>query len=192
MLPIIIESDASIKAAGAVLLQSYLHGDQSVLHPVAYFSKKWDLTQGKYGTQERELLALMLALRHWRHWIEDGDLTCITDHKSLKLINNKVEQSTRIARFIDQLEHYGARITYRAGKANVLVDYLSRSPEPAYAAREGKLKQMKPITRPEVLNRIDLQAVYEHLARDEPLPPNLDPTWVRKHFVKHEDRLCKV
>jgi hypothetical protein len=40
MLPIIIESDASIKAAGAVLLQPHLHGDQSVLHPVAYFSKK--------------------------------------------------------------------------------------------------------------------------------------------------------
>jgi hypothetical protein len=67
MLPIIIESDASIKAAGAVLLQPHLHGDQSVLHPVAYFSKKWDPTQGRYGTQERELLALVLALRHWRH-----------------------------------------------------------------------------------------------------------------------------
>lgn len=29
-------------------------------------------------------------------------------------------------RFLDAIEHYGCRILYRPGKANVVADYLSR------------------------------------------------------------------
>lgn len=52
---------------------------QRALHPVAYFSKKLTDTQSLYGAQERELLAILMALLSWRHWVEGVDVTIIPD-----------------------------------------------------------------------------------------------------------------
>ena len=81
-LPIVLESDASQEFLGAVLLQPHMHissdSDRSVLHPIAYFSHNLNGTQKRYLAQERELLGTLLALQHWRHWVEGGDITVIT------------------------------------------------------------------------------------------------------------------
>jgi hypothetical protein len=54
----------------------------------------------------------------------------------------------------------------------VLADYLSKPPEAAHAAGEnGKKQTFEKIIRPKQLNRLNLQAIYEHIVYDEPLPP---------------------
>lgn len=83
------------------------HGSRFFLHPIAYFSRKLNQTQQRYSAQERELLCILLSLQHWRHWVEGGDVTVITDHQSLSTIRTKSEQPVRIARFLDAIEHYG-------------------------------------------------------------------------------------
>ncbi|KAI1004918.1 hypothetical protein K3495_g3298 [Podosphaera aphanis] len=65
--PIIIESDSSKSHVGAALLQPHLHGDKSVLHSIAYFSRKLAETQTRHASQERELLGIMLSLQRWKH-----------------------------------------------------------------------------------------------------------------------------
>jgi hypothetical protein len=65
------------------------------------------------------------------------------------------------------MENFGAKIIYRFSKANVLADYLSRSPEIAYAIVAG---EEGGITRPEEFNKMNLQAIYEHLAYSKELP----------------------
>jgi hypothetical protein len=97
---------------------------------------------------------------------------------------------------LDSIEHYGIRIIYKSGKANILADYLSRSPEAAYPATKSNEKKMpmataKPL-RPEQLNRLNLQAICEHLLKVTPLPPNLDASWVCKYFIMHDGRLHKI
>jgi hypothetical protein len=117
----------------------------------------------------------MLFLQHWRHWVEGGDVTVISDHQTLKDLNIKAEQPARIVRFLDAIKHFGARVLYRPGKANMLADYLSKSPEAAYAAGEnGKRQTPEKIIRPKQLNRLNLQAIYEHIAYDELLPSIMD------------------
>jgi hypothetical protein len=202
-LPVVLETDASLKYIGAALLQPYMFGNRSILHPAGYYSKKLDKTQTRYASQERELLAIVLALRHWRHWIEGGNVTVVTDHESLKELNTKAEQPVRIMRFLDTIEHYGIRIIYRPGKANVLADYLSQPSETAHSAEEGEeqpdaenpanpaIANML-VKRPKQLTRIDLQAIYEFLATGEPLPPIVEAKWVHKHFIKHADSLYKI
>jgi hypothetical protein len=87
------------------------------------------------------------------------------------------------------MENFGARIIYRPGTANVLADYLFRPPDTAYAADE---REEARIIRPKKLNRVDLQAIHEHLSYNEPLPPILESKWMKKHFVVHNNHLYRV
>lgn len=203
-LPCVVESDASDGFIGAAFLQPHMSTSDStkrVLHPVAYYSRKLSPTQRRYSAQERELLGLLLALQHWKHWVQGTEVTVVTDHESLKGLGTKTDHPPRIMRFLDAIEHYGVRIVYRPGKANVLADYLSRPPsdeavEPAYPVQdeeeEGALdSSMEQIQHPHQLNRLDLQAIYEFLTHDSPLPRAIDPAWTMKHFVVDNNRLTK-
>jgi hypothetical protein len=127
----------------------------------------------------------------------------VINHEFLKKFNIKAEQPVRIVRFLDTIEHYGIRIIYRSGKANVLADYLSRPPEIAHPAEEGEEQPdaenpANPavanmlVKRLEQLTRINLQVIYEFLAIDELLPPIIEAKWVHKHFIKHADSLHKI
>ncbi|KAI0999844.1 hypothetical protein K3495_g8354, partial [Podosphaera aphanis] len=217
--PIILETDSSQTFVGAALLQPYLHHPKekpiSILHPIAYFSRKLTPTQQRYSSQERELLSILLSLQHWRHWVEGGDVTVITDHESLKTIQTKVEQPARMVRFLDSIEHYGVRILYRQGKANVLADYLSRPPEKNFNSEEIEHPENENtnvnsnsfshpnitqpnltsdeknnvIKYPDLLNRIDLQCIFEYLTLKQPLPNKLTPDWVLLNFTVYNDKL---
>jgi hypothetical protein len=92
-------------------------------------------------------------------------------------------------RFLNAMENFGARIIYRPETANVLADYLSRPPDTTHAADE---REGAHITRPEKLNKIDLQAIHKHLSYNEPLSPILESKWVKKHFVIHNNHLHRV
>lgn len=193
-IPCIIETDASQRHVGAVLLQPHLHEGRNgtALHPVAYFSKKLTDTQTRYAAQERELLGIMLALQHWRHWVEGGNVTVITDHESLRTLSTKTEQPARIVRFLDAIEHYGIRIFYRPGKANVLADYLSRPTENTQDRAYPVEDQPDFVRNLDQLNRIDLQAIYEYLRYGTMLPPALQEEWVHENFVLHQEKLYKM
>lgn len=129
-LPCILETDSSQEDVGAAVYQPRMTANgKSVLHPVAYFSKRLTQTQQRYGAQERELLAIVLALQHWRYWLEGGDVTVRTDHESLKLFRTKADQPPRIIRFLDVIEHFGVTILVRKGPTNVMADWLSRPPK---------------------------------------------------------------
>jgi len=60
--PFKIESDASLFATRAVLLQQDTNEDW---HPVAYHSKSMNSTKHNYQVYDRELLAVIRSLREW-------------------------------------------------------------------------------------------------------------------------------
>nr|VZI49885.1 unnamed protein product [Spirometra erinaceieuropaei] len=71
--------DASTVAVGAVL-QQHLAG---LTQPLAFLSKKLLPAETRYGTFGRELLAICLAVKHFRPFLEGRDFTVFTDHKKL-------------------------------------------------------------------------------------------------------------
>lgn len=84
--PLAVTVDASSIAVGAVLEQLVDNHWQ----PLAFFSKPLRPGEKKYSTFDRELLAVHLAVRHFRHFLEGRDFTVFTDHKPLTFAFAKV------------------------------------------------------------------------------------------------------
>ncbi|KAK5911796.1 hypothetical protein CesoFtcFv8_001732 [Champsocephalus esox] len=84
----VVEVDASNTKVGAVLSQRSEQDQQ--LHPCAFFSHLLTPAENNYDVANRELLAVKLALKEWRHWLEGAELPFIvwTDHKNLAYIQS--------------------------------------------------------------------------------------------------------
>ena len=70
--PTCVMTDASDIVVGAVL-QQYVNG---MWHPISFLSKKMKPAETRYSTFDRELLAVYLAIRHFRHSLKDASSTC--------------------------------------------------------------------------------------------------------------------
>lgn len=79
----------------------------------------------------RELLAVVLALQEWRHWLEGAEHIFIiwTDHKNLEHLRIAKRLNPRQARWALFLERFRFTLTYRPGSRNVKPDALSRLKE---------------------------------------------------------------
>jgi hypothetical protein len=136
--PIVVETDASDYAIGACLSQP---DDQGRLHPVAYYSRKMIPAEQNYDIHDKELLAIVKALKEWRVYLEGSKhpFTVITDHKNLEKFTTTKELTRRQVRWAQTLASYDFKITYRKGSENGRADALSRrsdykddGPRPGY------------------------------------------------------------
>ncbi|GJZ61923.1 putative reverse transcriptase domain-containing protein [Tanacetum coccineum] len=114
----IIYYDASHKRLGAVLMQN-----EKV---IAYASRQLKIHEKNYTTRDLELGAVVFALKIWRHYLYGTKCTVFTDHKSLQHILDQKELNMRQRRWLELLSDYDYEIRYHPGKANVVVDALSR------------------------------------------------------------------
>jgi RNase H-like domain found in reverse transcriptase len=80
--PFQIQVDSSLFATGGILSQMDTNRDR---HPCAYFSKSLTKEQRNYDTGDRELLAIIRALKEWRHYIQESGHTTIvlSDHDNI-------------------------------------------------------------------------------------------------------------
>ncbi|GJP63604.1 hypothetical protein CLOP_g20677 [Closterium sp. NIES-67] len=123
----VIEADASDQAVGAVLMQDQGNG----LQPIAYLSKKLHGAELNYPIHDKEALAIIIAFKAWRCYLEGRRTTVYTDHCSLKYLKTQPNLSRRQVRWIDFLEtHFHYDIVYKPGHKNK-ADALSR---PAHVA----------------------------------------------------------
>ena len=85
--PFSIMTNASLLAAGAVLMQADKNSD---LHPYAYFSCTFSSAQCNYDIYDHELLAVILALEEWHQYLQGTahPVTVITDHKNLSYVKD--------------------------------------------------------------------------------------------------------
>lgn len=121
-LPFHLNCDASNFAIGAVLMQDQGNG----LQPIAYESRKLNPAEQNYPVHDREMLAIIHALRVWRHYLEGPPILGITDHDSLKYFATQPHLTRRQARWMEFLQDYNIDIKYQPGKTNVVADALSR------------------------------------------------------------------
>lgn len=124
-LPITLETDASDFAVGAVLSQTF---PDNLRHPIAFFSKKMDPAQCNYEIHDKELLAIVLAFKNWRHYLEGSahDVQVLTDHRSLEYFKTSKQLNRRQARWSEFLADFNFTITYRPGTLGGQPDALTR------------------------------------------------------------------
>ncbi|KAJ4962209.1 hypothetical protein NE237_022148 [Protea cynaroides] len=116
--PFTLYIDASGLGLGCVLMQ----GEQVV----AYASRQLKTHEKNYPTHDLELVAIVHAVKIWRHYLYGEKFQIKSDHKSLTYLFNQKELNMRQRRWLELLKDYDCDIQYHPGKANVVVDALSR------------------------------------------------------------------
>lgn len=121
--PFFVQCDASDVGIGGVLFQKDEDGGE---HPIAFMSQKLTPAQKNYSVTERECLAVVMAIKKFRPYIELMPFTVITDHSSLKWLMSNRELGGRLARWSLLLQGHNFGIEHRKGSQNVVPDTLSR------------------------------------------------------------------
>lgn len=138
--PLSVQTDASDRAIGAVLQQFVNNAWQ----PLAFFSRALEPAQQKYSTFDRELLAVVKAIKYFQYMLEGRAFTVFTDHRPLTTaMDAKTEKSPRQTRHLEFISQFTTDIQYVKGDANAAADALSRfnmsaidSVEPPWSIQE--------------------------------------------------------
>ncbi|SJL03638.1 uncharacterized protein ARMOST_06995 [Armillaria ostoyae] len=96
--------------------------------PVAFMSKALTATEHNYEIYDKELLAIMLALSDWRHYLMGAleDVEIWTDHQNLQHFHKPQKLNRRQARWVTELAEYHFVLKHKPGTANVKADLLSQ------------------------------------------------------------------
>lgn len=143
--PFILTTDASGAAVGGILSQGEINRDR----PVAYASRTLTDNELKYDTYEKEALAIVYCVKHFRPYLYGRKFTLVTDHKPLMWFKNAQDANIRILRWRLKLAEYDYEVTYKAGKTNVNADALSRNPV-ELEETDCKIAQNKRIYNPDL------------------------------------------
>ena len=123
--PFKLFSDASDLAVGSCLMQEH----DGILYSIAYFSKKLNTAQRNYSTIEKELLAVILSLKHFESYISPSTPTHLyVDHNPLTSLKRLLltKHNSRLVRWSLLLQEYNLEISHIKGTHNVVADALSR------------------------------------------------------------------
>jgi len=122
-IPFGVRMDASDFAIGGVLFQVDKNG---VEHPVAYAGRKLTSAELNYSVREKELLAVIFALKTWRHYLLDQPFVVETDHQTLQEILTQSTCTQRLARWLDLISEYRPEFKWIPGETNDTADGISR------------------------------------------------------------------
>jgi hypothetical protein len=100
---------------------------------IAYGSKHLAKAQTIWCTLEKELYAIIYALKIFHPYLYGPKFTVYTDHKALVDLLKKPlgVETAKVTRWVLQTQLYNMEVKYRPGKSNGNADFLSRIPVPA-------------------------------------------------------------
>ena len=123
---IFVTCDASDRRTGACLS----FGETwETARPVAWDSAQLSQAEKNYPTHEKEMLAIVRALKKFRADLLGTHFTVYTDHRTLECFQGQRDLSRRQARWQEFLADYDFSIEYVRGGENTVADALSRMPE---------------------------------------------------------------
>ena len=114
-----------------------------------------------YPTHDLELVAIMFALKIWKHYFYGEMCFIYTDHKSLKYLPSQRELNLRQRRWMELIKDYDCVIDYHPRKADVVANALSRKSVQTLRALNAHLSLSdngaivaELIARPNMLNQV--------------------------------------
>jgi hypothetical protein len=161
-LPYVLQTDASDFAIGAVLLQKVTDGGFGT---IAYYSRKLVSAERNYTVHDKELLAIVSAFEHWRHYLvgakEVVEVCC--DHKNLLFFQKHRILRPRHSRWSLTLSEFAFRINFISGIDNNVADALSRRSD--YIEREDE-QQPEALLPPSNWSRIGAITIHSTLLEE--------------------------
>ncbi|OJT04019.1 Transposon Tf2-7 polyprotein [Trametes pubescens] len=121
---IYVSCDASDLRTGAMLS---FGPSLEEARPVAFDSLQLKAAELNYPVHEKELLAIVRALKKWRVELLGVPFTVFTDHRTLENFHRQKDLSRRQARWQEFLSQYDFKIKYIKGEENIAADVLSRA-----------------------------------------------------------------
>ncbi len=111
-------------AVGAVLSQQ----QNGVWCPVAFMSKSLSATERNYEIYNKELLAIMLALSEWHHYLMGAakDVEIWMDHQNRQYFQLPQKLNRRQARWVTELAEYHFVLRHKPGVLNKKANLLSQ------------------------------------------------------------------
>ncbi|GBL98225.1 Retrovirus-related Pol polyprotein from transposon 297 [Araneus ventricosus] len=109
---------------GAVLSQKI--GNEECV--IAYFSKSLGKPERNYCVTRKELLAIVISIEHFHHYLYGQKFLLRTDHASLRWLLNFKEPEGQIACWIQRLQEYDFEIQHRKETFHGNADALSLRP----------------------------------------------------------------
>ncbi|XP_061093063.1 uncharacterized protein LOC133125281 [Conger conger] len=138
-LPFILDTDASNVGVGAVLSQVTSEGEKVV----AYYSGSLNKHERRYCVTRRELLAVVMAVEHFKYYLGGLHFTVRSDHSALQWLMTFREPEGQLARWIEELQAYDFNVIHRAGRQHGNADALSRRPCAADGCRYCERREVR-------------------------------------------------
>jgi len=162
---------------GAILLQEGESTETNAtqkpkLHPLAYYSASFIQAERNYDIYERELLAVVKALKHWRHHLAGAKhpFTVVTDHANLAYWKESRDLNHRTACWHSFLQDYWFFIQITPGKNHSAANFLSRHPHNDQGTRDNMQITIFPKDK-----FIDSKYIIpDHLKGNVPLPQTMN------------------
>jgi hypothetical protein len=153
-------------------------------HPICYFSKSLLPRERNYSATDREALAIVKAILHFRTYVYGPqEFTVVTDHKAnVPLKQLKLSESRR-SRWALELQPYNFKIVYREGKKHQNADVLSRMLIPNMSPISTE-----PPTRPQREKKVTVKVTE---AKETEMLTKRKPTKAKNPSIKnstHEDK----
>lgn len=140
-----LQTDACDLGMGATLYQK---GDDGARRIISYASAKFTKAEKGCHSNERECLAMVWAIRKYRHLGEDTRFTLRTDNKALTWLYKVQDERGKLTRWAMYLMRFSFDVEHVPGRDNELPDALSRFPgEERFHEDEGEYEAMEPPAR---------------------------------------------
>lgn len=176
-----IETDASDKGVGAVLMQAS--------HPLAFLSKALGPRNQGFSTYGKECLAILLAVDHWRPYLQFGEFVIRTDQRSLIHLGDQHLATPWQQKAMTKLLGLQYRLVYKRGLDNKAADALSRHPH-SDLVQSCALSVCVPDWLSEVQAGYDQDESASALLTRLSLKPDSVPNFVLQDgIIKHKEQI---
>ena len=117
--------------------------DQNQKEVIAYYSRRLTEAESKYDNCERECLAVVESVDHFRIYINGRKFDIYSDNSALQWLFSIKKPTGRLCRWSVRLSVYSYTIHHRKGSKNLAADALSRDPIAFYITTEEMISEQK-------------------------------------------------
>jgi hypothetical protein len=94
--------------------------------PVMYSSRLLNYVDRNYTTTYREALAIVYALRKFRHYLLGNKFTFFVDHMALVYLVNKPQVFGRLVKWLLLFLEYDIKIVYKPSRFHLMANALNK------------------------------------------------------------------